>query len=327
MHQKGCHPCYRNPMVRENKTLKQITLAASGAVVLIGSLAATAASHPKKRLPDRFVESVAVSRPKNPKIGKTAGPNQKSYKRDSAQVTTNLGEKHKLPLSVVLDRMQQVIDRTKSFTADFEQVYQSAILGFGQEHPQRGRVKFRKPAAMRWDYVNSKGTPTKAFIVHGNMLWIVDHQKKQTHVNRCFQQDSLSAPLTFLWGQGKLKKTFDARWLELAPGSAPKNRGELVIVLTPKKPCSLLRKLIVTVNTTSFEILQTELVDPSGNRNRFTYGNVKHNVALNHAVFAPPSKGMRVYPIPGSCSPKTPSPQQSKAKQSKAKQSKAKPPH
>ncbi|MEM7495051.1 MAG: outer membrane lipoprotein carrier protein LolA [Myxococcota bacterium] len=284
---------------------------------------------------------------------------QKADKKDSAQAAVRPEKKRKLALSRVLDRMQRVIDGTTSFTADFEQVYQSAVLGFGEEELQQGKVSFRRAKPLggdghiRWDYVDAKENPTKAFIVDGGVLWIVDHRKRQAHVNRCFRQDSLSAPLTFLWGRGKLKQTFEARWFDPnfprsnlpLPGEKEKKdsrrriqatskskavgtistarpnpaggRGDqdkFVILLTPKQPCGVLRELIVTVDDVSFQILGTELADPSGNRNRFTYRNLRRNVVLGDAtfIFRPP-KGMKVFPIPGSCSPQNPSPAQSKA--------------
>lgn len=328
--QKRDGPCSCNPMNQKNATM----IGAALAIVLLTQPAAAVDSSQKK--PNKATRSV-----------------RNADKKDSAQAAVRPGKKRELPLSMVLDRMQAVIGKTTSFTADFEQVYQSAILGFGEERPQRGKVRLRKPGHMRWDYVDAKGKATKAFIVNGDVLWIVDHRQKQAHVNRCFRQDALSAPLTFLWGPGKLQQTFEVRWFEpnfpgsnsppphekekkdggkgiqatskskavgttSAAGPNPaggrEDQGKFVILLTPKQPCGVLRELIVTVDAASFQILETELVDPSGNRNRFTYRNLRRNVALEKAAFAfRPPKGVQVLPIPGSCSPQNPSPAQSKA--------------
>ena len=196
-------------------------------------------------------------------------------------------------LDALIDSIQKTYDGTTDFTGTFTQKYTYTLLRRTQE--SKGAVKFKKPGLMRWDYAAPQ---PKSFVVDGKSLWVHQPEDHNAFVNACFQQDGLTASVAFLWGQGKIKEQFDAKWFDGAFG----DKGDYNVELDPRQANAVFNKLILVVDPKTSRVKQSIVVDPSGNVNQFIYGNLKFNAGLGATDFAfTPPAGTHVARLPGSC--------------------------
>ncbi len=197
-------------------------------------------------------------------------------------------------LDQVLQTLQKTYENTQSFSGEFVQKYYSKLLR--RTDTQNGLVKYSKLGKIRWDYAK----PKKMFLVNGNTLWIFQPEHKQAFVNKCFNQDMLTASLAFLLGKGQLSKEFNARLLS-------KDSEQITrLLLIPKEKNHAYKKLILFLDKTTFRVIESIVIDPLGNQNSFSFNQIKFNVkfAPNVFNFVPP-KGIYASPMPGSCSKNT----------------------
>jgi len=194
-------------------------------------------------------------------------------------------------LADLIGAMQRNYNRTRSFEADFEQVYTSRI--FRRSERSAGHVSYQRPGKMRFDYK----TPTeKSFLVDGKALWIVQPADHQALVDRCFKSDALTSSLTFLFGEGKLAEQFS-----IGPGKASP-AGLTRLVLLPKQPQGAYARLLLDVDAKSARVVASTVVDHQGNTNRFEFIKAVYDGKIPGKRFKyTPPKGITVMPLPGSC--------------------------
>jgi len=171
----------------------------------------------------------------------------------------------------VVERIQAFYERTSDFSADFKQIY--TYKAYKRRHRSKGKVYFKKPGRMRWDYES----PTlKHFISDGATLWIYEPEEKQVF-RRSLKDAALPVSITFLWGKGDLRKEFEPKLLPAHPLAKP---GSIVIELTPRTDKRHYKKIVFVVDAKSFAVTQTLVYDPVGNVNDITFTAVKTNVGL-----------------------------------------------
>src|SRR5262245_57990795 len=101
-----------------------------------------------------------------------------------------------------LAKVQAFYVGTKKLKADFKQTYTQPT--FGRSSTSTGKVYVSKPGKMRWDY---KTPTTKHFISDGTTLWVYEPEAKQAF-KQSLGNTLLPVAVTFLYGQGDLKKDF-----------------------------------------------------------------------------------------------------------------------
>ena len=192
-----------------------------------------------------------------------------------------------------IEGLQRAYDGTTDFTGAFTQRYTFTLLRRTQE--SKGRVSFKKPGLMRWDYAEPQ---PKAFVVDGKRLWIHQPVDHNAFVNACFQQDGLTASVAFLWGAGKLREQFEVRWFAGTFGA----KEDLHLELLPKDANTIFAKLILVVDPTTSRVKQSVVVDPQGNVNQFVFTDLAFNRRLSDTLFRfTPPPGTHVARLPGSC--------------------------
>lgn len=191
-----------------------------------------------------------------------------------------------VPLATVVGKLQARYDRTKTFRAAFTQVYKSAA--FGRARTSSGKVVFKKPGKMRWDY--DKPEPT-LFVSDGKTLWMAQLQDKQAF-RQSLGDSQLPAALVFLLGKGRLAKEFV---IAFATDAAYGRPGDLRLSLTPKQPQATYKAITFVVDPKDYFVRETVLVDTQGNVNHLTFSAIEENPKLADALFAwSPGKDMRV---------------------------------
>ena len=172
----------------------------------------------------------------------------------------------------IVARLQAHYDETDGFRADFTQEVTSATLG--QTLNSRGRVFFKKPGRMRWEFEEPKQT----LVCDGSFLWLYQPAEQQV-VKTPFQHAfSSQTPVSFLTGVGRLDEDF---FVALT--------GETETVyqlrLTSKKAAEAVGLLDIEVSKETFDILQARITDPLGNTTRLQFVNIERGIVMDEALF------------------------------------------
>jgi len=188
------------------------------------------------------------------------------------------------PAAALVAKVQAFYERTKDFTASFDQIYRYTTMT--RRLSSQGTVQVKKPGLMRWDYA----LPTvKTFVVDGKSLWIHEPEENSVMVQRRFSQDSLSAAVSFLWGRGRLADEFDVTLVER------RDVGTTVLLLVPKRPQPGFAKVYFSVAPETGAVLASLVIDTQGNENRITFKDVKTDTGLSDTAFRfEPPKGATV---------------------------------
>jgi outer membrane lipoprotein carrier protein len=188
-------------------------------------------------------------------------------------------------LDATIVSIQQTYDTIKDFKARFVQESRVKSLGAAQVQKAEGVVYFKKEGKMCWDY--QQPTPQK-IISDGKELWFYEPEDKQVTVSKVGTglQSQISANL--LNGKANLKKDFR---VALITSQTERNKGEIVLELTPKTTQANLSRVILRLDEKNFQLHQTEVYDLFDNLTRITFSQVESNTSLPDSLFtfSPPS--------------------------------------
>jgi outer membrane lipoprotein carrier protein len=192
--------------------------------------------------------------------------------------------------------VQSFYDQTKDLSASFFQTYVNKV--YDRTDRSQGKVIFKKPGRMRWDYAKPNG---KIIVAAGGKFTLFepgDEPGDQGQViEQNFNQSDLPQAMAFLMGTGKLADDFDFHLLDAAREGYPNGQ---VLELKPRKPNPHFERLLFYVETNpSLRGLVRRLViiDATGNRNRFDFSEFKFNTGTPDSTFTwkPPANARRVH--------------------------------
>lgn len=182
--------------------------------------------------------------------------------------------------AAVMDGVQKFYQTTADFKAKFRQTYVYKV--YGRTQVSSGKVFFKKPGRMRWDY--DKPVP-KLFVSDGQMLWVYEPQESQVF-RRSLRSSQLPVALTFMSGKGRLEDEFTGKLL------ASTDDKNWLLELTPKKNAGDYQVLRLKVDRTTFQVQASTVVDPVGNTNTVEFSDIENNKGL-------PDKGFEFTPPAG----------------------------
>jgi outer membrane lipoprotein carrier protein len=173
----------------------------------------------------------------------------------------------------IVKRLQARYDSTGGFRADFTQEVESATLG--QKIESRGKVFFKKPGLMRWEFTSG---PQQTLVSDGKFFWFYQPAEKQV-LKTPFQQAFRSnTPVSFLTGVGRVDQDFTVTL-----------QGETNQIyslrLTPKQDPEAIGLLDLEVDAKTFDILQATITDPLGNTTRVRFTNIDRKAPLDDTLF------------------------------------------
>jgi len=215
-------------------------------------------------------------------------------------VSTTAQEPESLDPAVVVGLVQSFYDQTKTLEAEFQQSRYTRI--YDRYDRARGKVVFKKPGMMRWDYAQPNG---QVFVSDGKKLLIYqppeEGEKHGQLVERALGEDQLPSAFSFLIGSGNLEKDFEVRLLE---HDDEKFSGGYVLQLIPREPNPNYEQLVFYVRTLSSEgkragvVQRVLIIDSAGNRNRFDFSDLKFNREVSDKRFSyrPPRGTEKVIP-------------------------------
>lgn len=177
----------------------------------------------------------------------------------------------------LVDRMQAFYEKTQDFTADFQQVY--SYKTFKRVSRSTGKVTFKKPALMRWEYETQDGKPApRTFVLAGDRVYAYDPGAKLL-TRAAIATNQLSASVTFLWGQGKLADEFS-----IATAACDKCTGTL-LELTPLVPDPRFKRVKLEVDPKTAQVIRSIVVDPDGSENAITFLKMVTNTGVDEKTF------------------------------------------
>ncbi|MFW2386966.1 MAG: LolA family protein [Polyangiales bacterium] len=214
--------------------------------------------------------------------------------------TARSEEAKPLDPAVVIGLVQSFYDQTKTLQADFEQTRYTRL--YDRYDRATGKVVFKKPGKMRWDYAQPNG---QVFVSDGKKLLIYqppeEGEKGGQLIERALEEDQLPSAFSFLIGSGNLEKDFEVRLLE---HDNEKFQGGYVLQLIPKRPTPNYEQLVFYVRTLTTEgkragiVQRVLIIDSAGNRNRFDFAKIKFNreVSEKRFTYRAPKGTQRVKP-------------------------------
>ena len=157
------------------------------------------------------------------------------------------------PAATVVARVQKYYDATKDLRAKFEQRSASASRAPSKAS---GEVWLKKPGKMRWDYAK----PDKKLMVSdGATLWVYEPDDEQAY-KQDLKGNALPAQVSFLLGEGKLDKEFDASMTKVDGLGA----DELALKMVPKVGTTAYRYIVFVVDGKSGQVRQTIIYGQDG---------------------------------------------------------------
>jgi outer membrane lipoprotein carrier protein len=209
-------------------------------------------------------------------------------------------EDEALDATAIVTLVQAFYDQTKTLQAEFEQTRYTRL--YDRYDRAKGKVVFKKPGMMRWDYAQPNG---QVFVSDGKKLLIYqppeEGEKRGQLIERALDQDQLPSAFSFLTGAGDLDEDFEVRLLE---HSGDKFKDGYVLQLIPRRPTPNYEQLVFYVRTLNSNgkragiVQRVLIIDAAGNRNRFDFSKIKFNrdVPDKRFSYRPPRGTERVRP-------------------------------
>lgn len=172
-------------------------------------------------------------------------------------------------VKTLVDRMQSFYEKTEDFTAEFEQKY--TYKKFKRVQVSKGKVTFKKPGLMRWDY---KTPSPKTFVLAGDKVYAHDPEA-MILTKASIDTSQLSASVTFLFGQGKLADEFSIEKI------ACKACTGTLLQLVPLKPDPRFKRILLETDPSTAQVLRSTVIDPDGSENAITFKNLKTNTGVD----------------------------------------------
>ena len=170
----------------------------------------------------------------------------------------------------------------QDFAAEFTQEIERPNL---PDRPlkKRGRVFFKKPGLMRWDYLE----PDRVFYISdGEVLW--NYIPESALAYKLLVKDSeLFYALRFLYGEGDLEADFHV-------SAGEPERGLNRLVLKPRGDEQTFKEVHLLADPATFEIKETIVIDPADNESRIRFTKLSYEPLETRDFHFKAPKGVRV---------------------------------
>jgi outer membrane lipoprotein carrier protein len=177
----------------------------------------------------------------------------------------------------VAQKLQSAYEQTKDLKADF--VQEATIKSIKKTEREEGRVFFKNPKNMFWEYTTPRG---KKLVINSQKAWLYLAREKVVYTQKSksiFQSKFL---INFFAGAGKLKDDFTIKYAE--PKALDKD-GNYLLVLIPREKTAVCNSVRLTIDKNSFYILQVSFDDILGNSTTLKFSNISINTGLAQKMF------------------------------------------
>ncbi len=188
------------------------------------------------------------------------------------------------PCTFVIDGLQKRYDSTRDISAQFFQ--ETIVPGDPEPVKASGRVYFKRPHLMRWDYEK----PEKQLIVtSGTRVYVFEPEANQVSILSRKQFLSTKVSRAFFFGKGDIQRDFKVKGCMLT-------RDGWVLSLEPKQSIVQLKSLKLTIDKKDFLVKKTEIEDQMGSRTIIIFRNIRVNTNMDPKLFEfTPPKGVEIF--------------------------------
>lgn len=188
--------------------------------------------------------------------------------------------------AAVLRCVQERYGALRDLTASFAQ--QSQVVSLGRPRARSGRLFFRTPGLMRWEY---DPPDPQVMVADGKQLWFHRPERRQVVVQPLDDAFSRQTPLLFLFGRGDFAAEFTWEERELVPGAG----GLVSVELRPRVESADLARLVLEVAAADCRLAGTAVEDAFGNLTRLAFSGERVDTGLDASLFRfTPPRGTEV---------------------------------
>ncbi len=175
----------------------------------------------------------------------------------------------------VIEKFEEKFRTIKSFSANFTQIYYSS--SFSTPLKEKGKVYFKTPFSMRWDYFE----PERKIFVYFNgefLLYIPEDNQviKSSQLKEKFESEILS----ILTGQSRISQNYE---ISFAPSIKTK-KGNYLLKLMPLKEKEY-SFILIEIEKNNWLIKRAVFFDWAGNKQEFIFSNIKENIIISKNLF------------------------------------------
>jgi len=201
--------------------------------------------------------------------------------------TLRAQQPRKLTVDEVAAKVQANYRKTKSIEAKF--VQETYVPGSKKPRTAEGRVYFKLPGKMNWDY--QKPQPLK-YVSNGTVFYYYNAEENYMAVKKLEEAFDSPTPANFLKGLGELKEAFVIREPELGLFDG---EGNYRVQLEAKDPKLGNFQMTLIVDPKSFRLLGLHQADPQGSRTTIRFSGIVENGEIADTLFTPaPPAGTKI---------------------------------
>ncbi len=189
----------------------------------------------------------------------------------------SLARAQALSLEQLTAKTQEIYEKTTDLKASFMQ--EVTIKSMKKTEREEGRVYFKNPRMMLWDYAKPK---SKKLVINAQKAWLYVPEDRMVYVQNAEDVYRSRMAVKFLSGIGKLSEDFQIRFSKDAPLDG---EGNYHLVLTAKEPGSGVDRLYITIDGKIFQILQCRFNDSFGNTTRLRFSDFSLNTGIPDKFF------------------------------------------
>jgi outer membrane lipoprotein carrier protein len=172
-------------------------------------------------------------------------------------------------------RLQAGCRQVDTLDAEFVQVLRS--LSFGKPQEEHGRLRLRRPARMRWDYISPE---RKLAVVDGERSWLYVPDENQVIVGNLDEVKRGGAAGLLLTGEIDLARDF-----RIEAGAAAPAAGQGSIALVPRVAGEEFSRLEVLVDLKTGLPVRIEVHTALGEVMEYRFSRVRTGMPLAEALF------------------------------------------
>lgn len=191
----------------------------------------------------------------------------------------------------VIEKLQSTYEKTNDFRANF--IQEITIKSIKKTEIEEGIVFFKNPRNMLWNYTRPNA---KKMVINHQKAWLYLPQEKAAYVQKADNAFQSKVLIKFLSGLGKLKDDFAISYAQ--PNALDKN-GNYLLRLTPLDKSTALNPFQITVDKSTFHILQISFDDILGNSTVLKFSQISINNGISDKLFQfQPPAGVSVFDMP-----------------------------
>jgi outer membrane lipoprotein carrier protein len=195
-------------------------------------------------------------------------------------------------VSGLMKRIESAHQSIQDLQADFSQT--THFKGFDSTVESVGRVYFKKPGRLRWEYTK----PNKnQVVINTEHIWIYTPELQQVIVRPFSAMSYSQVPLRLLADVENLDRDFS---IELpAPGGDNTKDRPYRLILRPKQTGGEIDRIELEVDSSRLLITRIHLYETNGSFSDISFKSIRTNVRLKDKLFifkAP--KGIEVIEMP-----------------------------